>query len=599
MSSVGILLSTVLLAQGAGVPPDAPSPFPVAQDASETTATLEGVITRVGTGVPIPRAAVSLTPVANADDRAPIVEFLRPGPPPNATTDAGGRFVIEGLAPGAYRVTASRNGFVRQEYGRRQGEPAGIAVVLAAGDILDASFELTPAATVTGRVYDALGEPVAYAHVSAMQTQVLPDGDEAIRSVQTATTDDRGQYRLFWLSPGDYRVSAGTSGARSGNYVSVFALRSTSGFSSITTPNTQPHAEEMTAYHPGVPDAVLATIVSVAPGEERGGVDIELAPGPRFTVSGRVIAPEPIQAFATVSLRPAGPATVLGGRSRYTSSVIDADGGFTVRNVAPGTYTLEARAEAAGERWLEGDVDVEVTNLDIRNLAIPLIAHIDVIGNFFIEDPATQAAAEAVSVLERSRAQVALVDHDGEVAGFGGMRNDDGEFRIGSVAPGAYAVDAPMPNQGLYLKRVMVGLDEVALGDRITIGPGFAEPLYVLLSPNGGRVEGVAANRDGEPVTNALVTLVPIDFGNAALEGLSFASPSRTRTDRNGGYSLTGIAPGEYDLFAWDGTASVRYQDPDFIGRYTGRGERVVVDENDAFELDLEVIPAREVRQAR
>ncbi len=595
MSSIGILLSTVFLAQGAGVPLEAPSPFPVEQDTSEATATLEGVITRIGTGQPIPRAAVALTPVEDAEDRSPIVEFVRPGPPPNAATDAGGRFVIEGLTPGAYRVTASRNGFVRQEFGQRDGEPAGMPIVLAAGDTVDASFELTPAATITGRVYDTLGDPVPYAHVSAMQIQVLPDGGEVLRSVQTAATDDRGQYRLFWMSPGDYLVSAGTSGTRSGNFVSMFALGSSGGFASITTPNTQPRTVEMTAFHPGVPGAELATIVSVVAGEERGGVDVELAPGPRFTVSGRVISPEPINDFATVSLRPEGPTAVLGGRARYTSSVIDADGGFAVPNVAPGTYNLEARAEAAGERWLVGDVDLEVTNLDVQNLTITLLAHIDVSGSFFIEDPADPAAAEAVSRLERSRAQVALVDDDGEVAGFGGMRNDDGEFRIGSVAPGAYAVDAPMPNQGLYLKRVMVGLEEVPLGERITIGPGFAEPLYVLLSPNGGRISGVASTRDGEPVTNALITLVPLDFGDAALEGLSFASPSRTRTDRNGGYSLSGVAPGEYELFAWEGIANVRYRDPDFIGRYTGRGERILIGEGDALDVSLDIITAREI----
>jgi hypothetical protein len=46
---------------------------------------------------------------------------------------------------------------------------------------------------------------VAYARVLAMQDW-YHEGNRLLDFVQTVQTNDRGEYRLFWLPPGDYRV---------------------------------------------------------------------------------------------------------------------------------------------------------------------------------------------------------------------------------------------------------------------------------------------------------------------------------------------------------------------------------------------------------
>jgi hypothetical protein len=63
------------------------------------------------------------TPIAGAQVKA----MGSPPPPtldlatiPTATTDAEGRFRIEGVAPGGYRIYVTASGYVYQEYGAQR-----------------------------------------------------------------------------------------------------------------------------------------------------------------------------------------------------------------------------------------------------------------------------------------------------------------------------------------------------------------------------------------------------------------------------------------------------------------------------------------------
>ena len=60
---------------------------------------------------------------------------------------------------------------------------------------------LTTTAAISGRVYGASGEPLGNVDVSALKPS-YQDGRRILTAVQTMRTDDRGEYRLFWLPPG-------------------------------------------------------------------------------------------------------------------------------------------------------------------------------------------------------------------------------------------------------------------------------------------------------------------------------------------------------------------------------------------------------------
>jgi hypothetical protein len=74
------------------------------------------------------------------------------------------------------------------------------------------TFRLTAAAIVTGRVRDTSGEPVPGLQVSLLRTIYNPNGQRSLTNVGNATTDDRGEYRIFCVPPGRYFLSARAGG---------------------------------------------------------------------------------------------------------------------------------------------------------------------------------------------------------------------------------------------------------------------------------------------------------------------------------------------------------------------------------------------------
>src|SRR4051812_38117987 len=83
-------------------------------------AMIEGFVTRLGTSDPIARARVVLS---------------KDGGPPSsitATTDGSGKFTLSNVPPGRYRLFASRDGYVRAEYGQRGPSLPGTTITLTA-----------------------------------------------------------------------------------------------------------------------------------------------------------------------------------------------------------------------------------------------------------------------------------------------------------------------------------------------------------------------------------------------------------------------------------------------------------------------------------
>src|SRR5437879_90989 len=113
------------------------------------------------------------------------------------TSDAG-KLMIRGVPPGKYALTVTRTGYVRSDQSLTlEDDPLPRNVIVA----------LNPTGTISGRIFDEFGEPVIGAEVRAMKS-FYQRGGRILVPMQSAVTDDRGEYRLFWLPPGRYFVSA-------------------------------------------------------------------------------------------------------------------------------------------------------------------------------------------------------------------------------------------------------------------------------------------------------------------------------------------------------------------------------------------------------
>jgi hypothetical protein len=285
-----------------------------------TTGQVAGRVTVEGTGAGVPAAHVVLFPAA---------AMSRPtGMVPQTTTDQDGRFLLDGLVPGRYYVDVQKAGFVPLHF----GAAGRIEVEVVAGRPTTFDVPLQKGGVISGRVLDALGEPVAGVAVMALQQPAAVNRSEA-RLVPAggigAQTNDIGEFRLSGLAKGEYYVAALPRGA------------SPFGGPGVAAPTSDARSAMAETFFPGTTDPASATPVSVAAGAEAANVSFTMQSLPAFRVSGIVVdeSGEPIaDAMIMVVRDPRGAA--FPGASPGTQS--QADGRFTIGALVAGTYHLSA-----------------------------------------------------------------------------------------------------------------------------------------------------------------------------------------------------------------------------------------------------------------
>ena len=71
--------------------------------------------------------------------------------------------------------------------------------------------------------------------------------------------------------------------------------------------------------------------------------------------------------------------------------------------------------------------------------------------------------------------------------------------------------------------------------------------IQVIVNTNGGKVQGSVIDAKQKPAASARIVLVPPESRRQNLQLYKVAL-----TDNSGNFTITGIAPGDYKLFAWE-----------------------------------------------
>jgi len=151
---------------------------------------------------------------------------------------------------------------------------------------------------------------------------------------------------------------------------------------------------------------------------------------------------------------------------------------------------------------------------------------------------------------------------------------EDGTFELLGVVPVKYLVYAYNLPDGVYVKSVRVGGQD-ASRTTLDLTSGVSGTLDILLSPHGAEVMGTVRNSDGEAQPGIQVTLWPKEMQpNSALGGISISA-----TDQNGDFHVTGLAPGDYFVAAWEELEPGLSDDIDFLRRFTAQAVALTLEE--------------------
>ena len=540
---------------------------------------IEGTVLKITDGLPLKKARVMLRREQGM------------ATPVSATTDADGKFAMREVPPGRYRMFVDRNGYARQEYGQRAANRPGSVITIAAGQKMrDVLFRMIPAAAIAGRVFDEDSEPVPYLAVQVLRHSYVR-GQRQLTPAGSASTNDLGEFRIFGLPPGRYYVSAtpsgggffmaGGAGGAAGRMVMIAGealARARGGRAAGAEAEEESYAS---TYYPGTIDPARATPVEVKAGDEVLGMDLTLILQRTFSVRGRVANSIDTRARGQTSVfvmpRQAGGRMFMGMRNR---AMVDENGEFEITGVAPGSYNVTAMLFSDGQAYTARQA-IEVGQNHVEGVNLLIAPGADVPGKVKLDGNVD---------LSGGNVRVMLVPPD-EGFTFGSFGNStigaDGTFTLKNVSPGDYVVRLVNLPADAYLKEARFGGDDV-LEEQLTIQPGRSSgTLELTLSGSGARVEGLVLSDENLPFSGAQVVLVP----DQRLRERSDLFRSGT-TDQMGKFTLRGIRPGEYKLFAWDDVEPGSWHDPDFLRSYEQKGISVKVSEGGTQTKEVKLLPA-------
>ena len=578
-----LLAWTLLLTPGFQTPQSEPLQAP---------ASVEGYVVRLGTGLPLARTRVRVT-------------GLDPGRGQSfeATTDVSGRFVIPNVSPGRYRILATRDGYVAAQFGQRGLNRPGAPVTLLPGSQTgDFVITMTPKGAISGRVYDRLGEPVVNGTVRVFRHTYL-EGQRVLIEIERGKTNDLGDYRIFWLDPGSYVLSAMPSEGRRSEFTSV-ALdrpggplrirRGGDGVESRLVVSRDTDPTYLPVYYPGTTEASEALPIELRPGVDSTGVDVLITDRRAVRVTGQVInGMRGETSDFSVMLLPRGVAA--GGLQTRRNARTSAEGVFEFEGVVPGSYDVAVIQISMNGRLLGfsrgvpvpgqdiqsprlfARTSIEVGKDDIEDIALVLQPSLNLEGQLLIEG---SRGMEGVRVELRPEPHVPMISPQPANVGVGGA------FTLTGVIPGTYRLRVTGTPRTAYIKSARLrAADVLDLGMRIDGDPGGR--LEIVIGLNSGTFNGIVVDERRQPMPDVRVVLVP-DLPRRQ----RFELYRAVLTDESGRVNIEGVVPGNYQVFVWDGVQNNIWQDPDFIRRHENYGERIRMGEGDTLNLSLKVIPA-------
>ncbi len=481
------------------------------------TGAISGTVVALSSDQPLGDATVSIYGPALAEGRT------------STTTDNLGRFEFSNLPAGRYAVGASKPGFVNFMHGQRYYGRGGREIPLRDGERREIRLTLPRTSVVTGMVVDERANPAVNASVRVLRFS-MSNGYRRADSAGSATTDDRGIYRIHSLQPGDYAVCASTRSTGPLNEAQRLQMeidRQRRGVENMVGPagvvaqrelaprlaaleaRLPAHVDPIFGYgtvcHPG--SASLPSMVRVAPGEERTGVDLRLVLTRLARVEGIVVGMPVLNTqMDPIMLVDADDANV----NETARPNIEARFRFT--NVPPGRYRLFLRGKGDGPSAgvpIGAAADVVVAGEDIGNVVLDLQRGATVAGQVVFKGAVPPDAAAV------ARMQVRMDPAElGRFFGYPGPSivslDASGRFVLSNVFPGKYLISATSrESMGWFVD------SSTLAGQDVLYQPLAVEPnqslsgVVITLTDRRAELAGTIVTDKGEPAPEYFILVYP------------------------------------------------------------------------------------------
>ena len=577
------------------------------------------------------------------------------GTPQAVTADGQGRFAFKDLIPGTYRLTVTRDGFVPAEHGQRGPNSPGVPVTLETQQqFRNVRISMTESTAIAGRVRNTYGEPSVNATVQALR-YTYQEGRRTLNTVQSVRTNDLGEYRLFWLPPGQYVVSAQPMDAvPAGSGETLFLTGvgargaapplGTGGITRIVVTGPGPGAGGGAAGAPpslpmqppplpmnmgrGTPvaestevslpvffsnttDAGKAVTIDLRPGTTFGGVDLTVVEARAVRLRGQAFAGGQPARGATVSIFARGGS--FGGFSIRSATASDT-GAFEFRGLGPGSYELVATLNAPSNATFFAGTPLGTAAgiaMGPGGAMTPMPS----------APSAPRMAARAVVDVFGTDIENVLLNMDTgftlagrvTVEGRAGIEGDPAlanvrvQLQSDPNIPPLQIPTATLEGNGTF------SIAGITPGNYRLSVSGLPRNTYVRSARLGGADMlngGLPLDRDPRGTLEVVLGTTPgtvevmvTDDKLTPAAGVTVvlipeASQQKrydvyrnATSDSSGRVRLEGIVPGDYRVYAWEEVETNAWTDADFMRNFENRGTGVRIGDGGRATADVRVIP--------
>lgn len=499
---------------------------------TDATGRISGRVFDAGTNAPIRRAQIQGT------NNELFVDAL---------SDDAGRFQLSNLPPGEWRVTVSKGGYFTWQPGQRRPFDPPPPITLARGQRVTTDVALSRGGVIAGRVYDEGGEPLSGLRVRVYRARTV-SGYRRLEDVGAADqTDDTGAYRIFGLPPGDYYVAA--------------SLR-------MAPPDSVVQTTYSPTYYPGTGELTEAQRIRVDLGTESTAM-FPLLPVRSVSVTGMVMTSSggPANAFLNLMSDAAEFGTPLG-----IGGVTQPDGTFTIPDVPPGRYVLNASLRGDGPSE-SGSTPVTVSNDDVAGNTIVTSRAATLKGRFVADTGVVGKIPDALLVADAAR--------------------PGGTVLSSGMGPN-FALDDLLEPFTLRVENLPDGwaVTTIAINDadvtdaKISLAPNQESQAQVVLTNRITSLTGTVSS-EGQPIKAEVVVF--------AADSSKWSYPSRfvrtTTADDKGRFRITGLPPAErYLAIAADYLDDGEHYDPEFLERVRNTATEFSLGDAQTRALELTVL---------